>query len=97
MKQSEIPITLWNGKFLDGILTIITNELPEEDESDLTYRSVNCVLKPQSGDLHYIACTKINNTHDSLTELLNTITYEYIDLVVLFKDRELENGSIRLH
>ncbi len=97
MRTTELPVTLWNGSFLDGILTITTNELPAEDEDDEAYRTVYCTLIPASQDMTYTVSCKINNTHDSLKELLNSITYEYVELVQVFKDRELESGTIRLH
>lgn len=99
MRISEIPITVWNGKFLDGVLTISTYQIlePLESDNELIARDVYITLVPQSNDMHYTGKVKINNTDDSVMELLNTIMYEYTDLVQLFKNRELENGTISLH
>lgn len=99
MRISEIPITVWNGKFLDGVLTISTYQIlePIESDNELIARDVYITLIPQSKDMHYTGKMKINNTDDSVMELLNTIMYEYTDLVQLFKNRELENGTISLH
>lgn len=98
MKHSELPITLWNGKYLDGILIITTNYILEPiDVINNISREVNVVMTPASKDMQYIAITNVSDSNDSIAELLNTITYEYIDMVILFKNRELESGSTRLH
>lgn len=99
MRTSEIPITVWNGKFLDGVLTISTYQIlePIESDNELIARDVYITLIPQSNDMSYTGKVKISNTNDSVMELLNTIMYEYTDLVQLFKNRELESGTISLH
>lgn len=98
MRISEIPVTLWNGKFLDGVLTITTTELFDLDDiENNAERNVTITLLPQSADMSYIAVTKMNATPDSINEALNSVMYEYTDLVVIFKNRELESGTISLH
>lgn len=98
MYTSELPITLWNGSYLDGTLTITSYQIPEPSDLDANIpRDIYFTLIPQSADLSYTGSTKLYNTHDSIQELFNSLTYEYIDLVVLFKNRELESGTIRLH
>lgn len=97
MYKSELPITLWNGSHLDGTLTITTYDIPtKEDVKNNLEREVFFTLIPQSADMSYTGSIKITQTQESIAELFNSLTYEYIELVTLFKNRELESGGIYL-
>lgn len=100
MKTTELPITLWNGNHLDGILTITSNQIPEQEDINTNApREVQFLLLPFSADLSFIGSASINSNPDDLgiQELLNTITYGYVETVQEFKNREVEDGTARIH
>lgn len=88
-------IILWNGKHLDGTLTITTESpaiLPETNAP----REVQFFMVSSSGDFSYSGSDEIIDTSDSLEELLNTITMEYVYAVQEMKNREIESGELVL-